>query len=72
VVQSGDSATNEVLEDLERILLEIANAPADGTSIDLQLLRDRIESRGLLFRVRVVQSEMRERERQSVIAGSTS
>ena len=72
VVQAGDSATNEVLEDLERILLEIANAPANGTSIDLQVLRDRIESRGLLFRVRVVQSEMRERERQSVIAGSTS
>jgi hypothetical protein len=70
--QTGDAATSEVLEELERVLLELANASADGPSIDLQALRERIESRGLLFRVRVVQSEMRERERQTVLAGSTS
>jgi hypothetical protein len=70
--QTGDATTSELLEELERVLLELANAPADAPSIDLTALRERIESRGLLFRVRVVQSEMRERERQTVLAGSTS
>lgn len=70
--QAGDEATGVVLDDLERVLLEIANAPADARVEDLDALRARIASRGLLFRVRVVQSEMRERERRTLIAGSTS
>ena len=67
--QSGDEAIGETLDDLERVLLEIANAPADVSSIDLAALRERIEARGLLFRVRVVQSEMQERERNTRIIG---
>ena len=68
-VQMGDEAIGETLDDLERVLLEIANAPADVSSIDLRALRERIEARGLLFRVRVVQSEMQERERSTRIIG---
>jgi hypothetical protein len=72
VAQAGDASANEVLEELERVLQEIANAPADASATELDALRARIESRGLLFRVRVVQSEMRERERQTVTAGGIS
>jgi hypothetical protein len=68
-VQLGDEAIGETLDDLERVLLEIANAPADVSSMDLEALRERIEARGLLFRVRVVQSEMQERERNNRIIG---
>lgn len=68
-VQSGDEVIGETLEDLERVLLEIANAPANVSPADLAVLRERIESRGLLFRVRVVQSEMQERERMSRVIG---
>lgn len=70
--QAGDEATSTVLDELERVLLEIANTPQDAPASDLEALRQRIAARGLLFKVRVVHSELRERERQTVIAGSTS
>lgn len=70
--EAGDDAMSDVLDELERVLLEIANTPDDATAGDLEALRQRIDARGLLFKVRVVHSEMRERERQTVIAGSTS
>jgi hypothetical protein len=71
-VQAGNHAVGDVLDDLERVLLEIANQPADASAADLDALRARIQSRGLLFRVRVVQSEIRERERRTLNVGSTS
>ncbi len=61
VEQSGDAAIADVLEDLERVLLEIANAPADATSNELTGLQSRITTEDLLFRVRVIASEMRQR-----------
>jgi hypothetical protein len=69
--QTGDGSTGDVLDELERVLLEIANTPDDATRAELDALRARIASRGLLFKVRVVHSEMRERERQAV-SGSQS
>jgi predicted anti-sigma-YlaC factor YlaD len=70
--QTGDGSTGDVLDELERTLLEIANTPADASQDDLDALRARISSRGLLFKVRVVHSEMLERERQTVVPGSQS
>jgi hypothetical protein len=70
--QTGDGTTGDVLDELERTLLEIANTPADASKDDLDVLRARIASRGLLFKVRVVHSEMRERERQTSLPGSQS
>jgi hypothetical protein len=61
VEQSGDAAVADVLEDLERMLLEIANAPADATSNELTDLQSRITTEDLLFRVRVIAAEMRQR-----------
>jgi anti-sigma factor RsiW len=59
--QSGDVVIADVLEDLERVLMEIANAPADASSNDLTDLQSRITDEDLLFRVRVIASEMRRR-----------
>lgn len=67
--QSGDAGVVDVLEDLERVLLEIANAPADVTSNELSDLKDRITAQDLLFRVRVIASEMRNRTRTDREAG---
>jgi hypothetical protein len=63
VEQSGDAAVADVLEDLERLLLEIANAPATAPSDELSDLQSRISAEDLLFRVRVIASEMRQRTR---------
>ena len=60
-MQSGDAQIVDILEDLERVLLEIANAPATVTSNDLTDLQSRITREDLLFRLRVIASEMRQR-----------
>jgi hypothetical protein len=60
-MQSGDGAVVDILEDLERVLLEIANAPADASSNELTGLQSRITTEDLLFRLRVIASEMRQR-----------
>jgi hypothetical protein len=60
-LQSGDGQIVDILEDLERVLLEIANAPANATSNDLTDLQSRITREDLLFRLRVIASEMRQR-----------
>jgi hypothetical protein len=61
VSQSGDAGMADVLEDLERVLVEIANR-ADGWSSDeLEAFKARVDEGGMLFRLRVVSAEMRER-----------
>lgn len=64
--QAGDGTMAEVLEELERVLVEIANAPPGVAEVELTALRERVERRGILFRVRVLTSEMRAREQQAV------
>lgn len=59
--QSGDAAIVDVLDDLERVLMEIANAPANASSNELTDLQSRITTEDLLFRLRVIASEMRQR-----------
>ena len=61
--QAGEAGIIDILEDLERVLQEIANGPDESTAQELQSLRQQIEARGILFRVRVMSSEMRQRER---------
>ena len=58
--QAGDAQAVDILEDLERVLLEIANAPANASSNDLSDLQSRIAKEDLLFRLRVIDSEMRQ------------
>lgn len=67
--QSGDAQVVDILEDLERVLLEIANAPATATSNDLTDLQSRITREDLLFRLRVIASEMRQRNTNDREAG---
>ncbi len=59
---TGDTALATVLEDLERVLLDVANGNSQLSSQELEEIRRRIESQGLLFKMRVVESQIRERE----------
>jgi hypothetical protein len=61
--RSGDTALLAVLEELERLLVEVAAGPETLGRDDLAELQRRIESRGLLFKVRVVGSQVRAREK---------
>jgi hypothetical protein len=50
-------------------LMEIANAPANASSNELTDLQSRITTEDLLFRLRVIASEMRQRQMQDREAG---
>jgi hypothetical protein len=71
---AGDDVMEGLLEDLERVLIEVANGGGEDTAAELELLKTRIESRGILFRLRVVTSDVRQREAQPrrLPAGPTS
>jgi hypothetical protein len=70
-LQAGNEGVREVLDALERVLIEIANAPPDVSARELETLRADIEQRGILFRLRVVTAEMRARE-QNVTGPSSA
>jgi hypothetical protein len=62
-LRAGDASVSGVLEDLERVLLEIAHSPSRLDSAQLDELRQRIEAEGIMFKIRVVGSTVREREK---------
>jgi hypothetical protein len=62
-LSTGDTSLADVLDDLERVLVDVAAGPEHMSSQDLDEVRRRIESRGLLFKVRVVSSDVRQRQR---------
>lgn len=53
-----------VLDDLERVLVEVAMSPDHVTSGALDELRGRIEAQGILFKVRVIGRKVRELEHE--------
>jgi hypothetical protein len=63
---TGNTAVASVLDDLERVLLEISHSPSEVSNDQLDALRQEIESRGLLFKVRVLGSQVREQESKPV------
>lgn len=60
---AGDTATASVLDDLERVLLEIVHSPAEVSKPQLEDLRRQIEDEGILFKVRVFQSQVQDRQK---------
>ena len=61
--KTGDATVADVLGDLEPLLVELANSPSEVPASELEALRKRIEAKGLLLKVRVVSSNVHERER---------
>ncbi len=57
---TGDGAVAGVLDELERALLDITHVPARISPEELERLRQRLESEGILFKVRVVGSNVRQ------------
>ena len=62
--QTGDPQVARLLDQLGRVLAEIANGPTEVSPQDLQQVRHTIQSEGLLFKVRVVGSEVNSRARR--------
>ena len=51
---AGDESRAALLDDLERVLVAVANGPASESAEDLDALKARIQSNDLLFKVRVM------------------
>ena len=64
-LRAGEAGVADVLDELERFLVEVANAPTPLDASDVRELNERIEARGLLFKVRIVGSRLRERHRET-------
>jgi hypothetical protein len=59
---TGDAAVATVLDELDRVLLDITHSPSEVRSEDIEKLRSRLEAEGILFKIRVLGSNLRTRE----------
>jgi hypothetical protein len=56
-----------VLEELERVLIEIANGPSKLSARQLKEIQERIESRGILFKMRVVGRQVKQKSQDALV-----
>ena len=61
---TGDAGLVTLLDDLERVLADVVHSPGNISSAELDDIRQRIESQGLLFKMRVMGSKLNERAQQ--------
>jgi hypothetical protein len=65
---TGDQGVADVLDELERVLIEIAGTAPEASTDDLDTVRRRIDTRGLLFKVRVMRGQLQERAKEPLRA----
>jgi hypothetical protein len=56
---TGEPAMASVLDDLGRVLVEVANGPSTLTAAEFDRVRNRIEQQGIIFKVRVFGERVR-------------
>jgi hypothetical protein len=61
---TGDLALGQLLDELERLLVELAASPDQLPGDDLERVQQRIAAKDLLFKVRVVSSAVKQRQKQ--------
>jgi hypothetical protein len=63
---AGEPGLASVLEELELVLVEVANGPAKLSTAEFAALRERIDTNDLLFKVKVLGAQVRSREHEAV------
>ena len=58
-LEGGDNAIVNTLDELQRVLLDVANSPAEVTPAQFESIQKRITAQGILLKVRVVRQELR-------------
>ena len=64
--ETGEGRVSELLDELERLLVDLAASPDTLSQEEMTNVRQRIDSSGLLFKVRVLSSTLRERQKQQI------
>jgi len=59
---TGDTNIDNVLEELERVLVDITHEPSKISPQGLESLRQRLETAGILFKIRVLGSNVRNQD----------
>jgi hypothetical protein len=62
--RTGNTRIAALLDELERVLVDIRNSPSEVTPQELQGFRKRLEADGILFKIRVMGSDVRNQEQQ--------
>ncbi|HUC54674.1 MAG TPA: hypothetical protein VMR90_11530 [Candidatus Cybelea sp.] len=71
-LEDGDTGLASVLDELERVLLDVAHSPDEVTPAQLEAIQKKIEARGILFKVRVVNKELQQRQETTTPAPAPS
>jgi hypothetical protein len=61
-LQEGDAGLANVLDELERVLLDVAHSPDKVTPAQFEAIQKKIEAHGILFKVRVVKKDLQQRQ----------
>lgn len=61
---TGDAAVANVLDELDRVLLDIAHGPSEVSPAELDDLRQKLKAEGILFKIRVLGSNVRTQEKE--------
>jgi hypothetical protein len=67
-VRDGDAVMADTLNELEPILLDIANSPDEITPQQFEAIQNRIAAKGILLKVRVTTQELRQKEANQTVA----
>jgi hypothetical protein len=62
---TGDTAVAGLLDELDRVLVEITHSPSELSPGEVEKLRQRLEAEGILFKVRVLGTRVRQQEEPS-------
>jgi hypothetical protein len=59
---TGDTSVTGILDEVERVMLDIAHGPSRLSPAELEEFRARLRAEGILFKIRVVNSNVRSQE----------
>ena len=62
--RNGETSAAALLEELERVLLDLAHSPANLSAQDLDALQRRLENEGILFKVRIIRSNIQNKRQR--------
>jgi hypothetical protein len=63
---SGDVAITQLLDELERLLVELAASGEPPSTEDVERVQQEVTAKDLLFKIRVVSSALRQRQREQI------
>ena len=59
---TGNATVAGTLDEIDRVLLDIAHGPSEVSQKELDGLRERLKAEGILFKIRVLGSKVRTQE----------